>query len=119
MGSRLFCLLALALPAAAAFPASALAHAYLLRVVPPDRAVLAKAPRELRLVFDEPVTPASGTAAVRNGGGSVLGGRPRAVGKELVIPLRAGLGAGDYTVRWRVISDDGHLEGGVVAFAVG
>jgi len=29
------------------------------------------------------------------------------------------LGDGDYSARWAIISDDGHLESGVIAFGVG
>jgi len=105
--------------AAATLPSSAGAHAYLLGVTPPDRSVVARAPRDVRLLFTESVLPGPGIAAIRNGGGSVLAGKPRALGKTLVIPLRSGLVDGAYTVRWRVISDDGHEVGGVVAFAVG
>jgi uncharacterized membrane protein len=36
-----------------------------------------------------------------------------------VVPLRAGLADGDYSVRWSVISDDGHVIQGVLAFGVG
>jgi len=113
---RLVCLLALA---AAIFPAAAAAHAYLIGSKPADRAVLATAPREVRLQFTEDVRPAPGIAAVRNGGGSVLAGSPRSEGRTLVVPLRPGLDDGVYTVRWRVISDDGHETGGVIAFGVG
>ena len=35
-----------------------------------------------------------------------------------MLPVRAGR-HGDYSVRWRAISDDGHLESGVLAFRVG
>ncbi len=73
----------------------------------------------MRLTFSEPVRPASGIEAIRNGGGSVFGGKARPQGQTLVIPLRGRLGNGAYTVRWRVISDDGHEIGGVLAFAVG
>ncbi len=100
-------------------PASAGAHPYLLSVTPPDRSVVARAPREVRLLFTESVLPGPGIAAIRNGDGSVLAGKPRAQGKALVIPLRRGLDDGAYTLRWRAISDDGHEIGGVVAFAVG
>jgi copper transport protein len=40
-------------------------------------------------------------------------------GKTLVIPLRPRLAEGDYSVRWSVVSDDGHIVQGVLAFAVG
>ena len=35
------------------------------------------------------------------------------------MPVRRGLADGAYSVRWSIISDDGHLESGVFAFAVG
>ena len=107
-------LVALALPAAAA------AHATLVRTVPADGAVLERAPAAVRVVFDDTVTRGPGIAAIRNGGGSVLAGTAHVSGgRTLVVPLRRGLGKGAYTVRWAIVSDDGHLESGVVAFAVG
>ena len=82
--------------------------------------MLGSAPTRVRVVFDDNVHPVSGIRAIRNTGGSVLGGMPRIVGgRVLVIPLRTGLGDGDYTVLWRVLSDDGHTVSGVLAFGVG
>jgi copper transport protein len=105
---------------ALAFPGTAWAHARLLRSVPADGTVLNRAPAEVRVFFDDDVRTAGGIKAVRNGGGSVLEGKPRIVGgRVLVIPLRAGLADGDYSVLWRVLSDDGHTLSGVLAFGVG
>ena len=39
-------------------------------------------------------------------------------GNRLVIPLRPSLSAGTYSVRWSVVSDDGHEEEGVLAFGM-
>lgn len=103
----------------AVFPGVARAHAFLVRVTPADRSVLARAPREVRLEFTEPVLPGPGIAAIRNGGGSVLAGKASAENRSLVIALRPGLRNGAYTVRWLAISDDGHEIGGVIAFGVG
>ena len=111
-------LLAVAL-VALVFPAAASAHAVLLRTVPADRAVSPTPPRQVLVVFDGPVHVGPGNAVVRDGGGSVLAGSPSTHGKTLVLPLRASLGDGDYSVRWSIISDDGHLEQGVLAFGVG
>jgi copper transport protein len=106
--------------AAAAWPAAAAAHANLLRSQPANGAVLAHAPTEVRLVFDDTVRPLGGAKAVRNGDGSILGGKERRLGSRvLVVPLRRGLRDGDYSVAWRAISDDGHTVAGVLAFAVG
>jgi copper transport protein len=105
--------------AALALPATAAAHATLLRSSPASRAALSVAPREARFVFDDVVRPASGIEAVRSDGTSVEAGKPRVVGgKTLVVPLQT-LSTGDYTVLWRVISDDGHTEAGVITFSVG
>jgi copper transport protein len=103
-----------------AFPETAWAHARLLTTVPRDKTVLGSAPTRVRVVFADDVRIASGIKAIRNGGGSVLDGKPRVVGgRVLVIPLRSGLVDGDYTVLWRALSDDGHELSGVVAFGVG
>ncbi len=103
-----------------ALPEQALAHARLLSTFPRDGAVLGSAPAQVRVSFDSDVRLASGVKAIRNGGGSVLTGKPRVVGgRVLVIPVRSGLVNGDYTVLWRVLSDDGHKLSGVLAFGVG
>jgi copper transport protein len=99
---------------------SADAHARLVRSDPADGAVLARAPASVRLFFDDDVQLGSGMRAIENGGGSVLAGKPRLVGhRTVVLPLHADLGNGDYTVLWRVVSDDGHTIAGVLAFGVG
>lgn len=106
--------------AALALPAAAHAHASLIRTDPRDRAVLPASPGSVRFTFSDDVRAVSGVKAVRNGGGSILAGRPRvAGGRVLVVPLRPGLRDGDYTVLWRVISDDGHKLAGVISFGVG
>ncbi len=82
--------------------------------------MLRNSPTQVRVVFDDSIRPASGIRAIRNGGASVLDGKSRVVGgRVLVVPLRSGLGDGDYTVLWRVLSDDGHTLAGVLAFDVG
>jgi copper transport protein len=117
---------ALALGAAlvvlAAAPQAAQAHAYLVRSFPANSSVLEQAPRSVRLVFSDSIRPTDGNAVTLNGGGSVLEGPPRvdpANHRDLVLPLLGGLANGDYTVRWRVLSDDGHTLEGLLAFGIG
>jgi copper transport protein len=106
--------------AALALPAAAWGHATLLRTLPANGASVATAPREVRVVFDDVVRVGPGVAAIRNGGGSVLAGKANVAGaRTLVVPLRPGLRKGIYSVRWSIVSDDGHLESGVIAFGVG
>ncbi len=111
--------LVVACAVAAAFPSLAQAHARLVRSTPADGAVVATAPVGVQLLFDDTVSVGPGNEVVRNGGDSALGGSPRVSGRHLVLPLRAGLPNGDYSVRWSVISNDGHIVQGVLAFAVG
>ena len=105
---------------AAALAPTATAHANLVATTPRDGATVSTAPAEVRVRFDDPVRVGPGNAVVANGGGSVTAGPPRleAGGHELVLPLDRLLD-GDYSVRWRIVSDDGHLEAGVLAFRVG
>src|ERR687883_493007 len=82
-------------------PAAASAHANLVRPRPANGAVPATPPTAVRVLFDDAIRPGPGVEAVRNGGGSVLAGQahvPRGNPRELVIPLRRGLAAGDYSV---------------------
>ncbi len=119
-GVRAFAIL-LSLLVPAAFPAAAQAHASLLRTDPAAGSVVPHAPGQIVLHFDEPVQDA-GTTVVATSGASVLAGHARVEhgdSRALVVPLRGGLGDGDYTVRWRVVSSDGHIVSGVVAIGVG
>src|SRR5262249_40377480 len=72
--------------------------------------------------FDQQIRPVSGgTTVVDAAGKSVMDGpAANAPGnlKQLVVPLRQGLPAGDYTVRWEIVSTHGHLIAGVYAFGV-
>jgi copper transport protein len=69
--------------------------------------------------FDDTIRVLSGTTVVGNADKRpVTAGKPNASGRVVTIPLRK-LHDGDYTVRWRVLSDDGHTVEGVFAFAVG
>ena len=105
---------------ALAAPAGASAHATLIRTEPRDGAVLAQGPASVRVFFDDTIRVAADNAAVDNASlASILAAGPQARGRVLTIPLRAKLAEGDYSVRWSIVSDDGHREQGVLAFAVG
>jgi copper transport protein len=100
---------------------SASAHARLLATEPEQGAVVPKAPARVSFTFDEPVR--SGGHATLSGGQLAddvsLSARLVRGGRQLVVPLPASVADGDYVVTWRVVSDDGHLETGALAFGVG
>ena len=112
----------IALVLAFVFPAAASAHARLVGSKPADGAVLTNAPNDVKLLFDDEIRPAGGDRAIDAQGRSVLGGPAHRLpgnDRALVVPLRPGLPHGAYTVRWRAVSNDGHVLTGVLAFAVG
>jgi len=105
------------------WPAWAQAHATLLATTPGAGTRVAAPPHQLVLTFDQQIRPVSGgTTVVDAAGKSVMAGpAANAPGnlKQLVVPLQQGLPAGDYTVRWEIVSTDGHLIAGVYAYGVG
>lgn len=110
---------AAAVLAAAAAAPSAWAHARVVSTTPGDGAVLASPPQDVTIRFDDTVRVLGGTTVVGNSDKrAVTAGKPSASGRIVTIPLRK-LHDGDYTVRWSVLSDDGHTVDGVFAFAVG
>ena len=98
---------------------AALAHAVLLERSPAEGDALARAPREVRLRFNEPVTPV--TARVLNASGAPVTapGDLRVVDDTLLLALPPTLAEGAYVVTYRVISADSHPVGGSFVFSVG
>jgi copper transport protein len=110
---------AAALLAAAAAAAPAWGHARVVTTTPGESAVLASPPSRVTIRFDDTIRVLSGTVVIGNADKrSVVARKPRSRGRVVTIPLRK-LHDGDYTVRWQVLSDDGHTVVGVFAFAVG
>jgi copper transport protein len=116
---RRLALLAAAL-AALAVPASAFAHASLVREEPGLLQRLPAAPREIVLTFDQPVDFVPDGVEVLNEKGVDLAGASHVVKtrRELVAPIPRTLPTGAYTVRWRALSSDGHVVSGVYTFGV-
>jgi copper transport protein len=117
---RRLALLAVAAAALAA-PASALAHASLVKLEPSLRQELKVAPTRIVLTYDQPVDAVAHAIAVLDAQGKDVVGSVRAVKsrRELVARLPARLPRGAYTVRWRALSSDGHVVAGVYTFGVG
>ena len=114
-------LLAVAL-VALALPASAWAHAALLRTTPSASGTVNVAPSQVTLAYSETNEPRFAIVSATNAAGrQVTSGEPRSAPgspQTLVTPLQR-VPEGWYLVFWRVISADGHPVRGAFTFAVG
>ncbi|MGH6901621.1 MAG: copper resistance CopC family protein, partial [Geminicoccaceae bacterium] len=95
------------------------AHAVLLESSPAADAVLAAAPAQIALRFNEPVRPAVIKLLRARDAASVDLGPPATVDHELRLPLPADLPRGSYVLSYRVTSADGHPVVGSLLFAIG
>ncbi len=90
---------------------TAWAHAALVKSEPARRATLSKPPQQVRLWFNERLEPAYATISViRDGAGPVATAKAQ-VDKDdpkLLLLLLPVLVPGAYTVKYRVLSVDGH-----------
>jgi hypothetical protein len=97
----------------ASWPTVAQPHAALVKSSPARRATLGEAPARVELVFNERLEPAYARLSVEDAGGNRvdLGDVTvaREDGRQLSVSLPPRLAPGTYTVRFRVLSVDGHV----------
>ena len=98
-------------------PASAFAHAALLREAPSYRQEVGHAPHSVVLTFDQNVELIPNAVQVLDRGGRNLARPAHVSGRYLVAPLPH-VSRGPYTVRWKALSTDGHVVSGVYTFGV-
>lgn len=102
----------------------ALGHAVVDQITPADQQRLDRSPARVEIRFSEPVQllRPEDMGVVDSTGNPVTSGPGRVLPADASVtevPLRARLGDGTYTVRWRVVSSDGHIIPGATVFAVG
>jgi methionine-rich copper-binding protein CopC len=102
------------------WPARASSHAYLVRSTPAARAVVTRPPERVQLWFNERLEPAYSRVSVWREGQRVDAGDVEVAAAE---PTRLSvavppLPAGAYTVRYRVLSVDGHVVESQFGFTV-
>ena len=114
-------ILAVVTLAVTAAPAPADAHAVLVKSIPDSRAVLGRPPDRVQLWFNERLEAAFSTVSVWSESGLRVDRQDALVGpadaKRLSVTLPP-IGPGVYTVRFRVLSVDGHIVDSTFRFTV-
>ena len=99
----------------------AFAHAHLKSANPADKAIVSTFPMALTLDFTEGLNLAFSGANLQDASGSLVQqGKAQLTNEDetLTIPLQSALRPGDYTVKWHVLSVDGHKSDGSYSFTV-
>jgi methionine-rich copper-binding protein CopC len=107
--------------AGALSPAAVPAHSLLVRSEPGRNATVTRAPERVKLWFGERIEPAYATLSVWSEAGKQVDAGAAAVAPDdpaLLSVSTPGLGPGRYTVRFRVLSVDGHVVESSFAFTV-
>jgi methionine-rich copper-binding protein CopC len=99
----------------------ALAHAHPTQRDPAPDALLASAPQQVSIHFDEEVEPAFSSIVVTNASGKAVGKAKSAVDtteRKLMTQALGQLQPGLYTVKWVALAIDGHRTQGQYTFTL-
>jgi copper resistance protein C len=102
-------------------PTAALAHAVLVKSVPAQRSTLTESPARVELWFNERLEPAYSRASVTDDAGAQVDLRDALVSKEDARRLSLSLPPlqpGRYSVKFRVLSVDGHVVESTLVFTI-
>lgn len=97
-----------------AAPASA--HARLESSSPTDGSTLTATPPEIMLRFNEPVKDGLNEVSVTTGSADVAEGEVEVEGQSVYQPVALDMKPGKYTVKYKVVSEDGHPVSGTYSF---
>ena len=99
----------------------ALAHPKLLMTAP-ESGTLTQTPHEIRLSFSETLVPKFSGLDLKDQEGKLVETGPASSDpkdrKQLVVPVKAVLPPGRYTVEWHVVSEDTHRVKGSYTFEI-
>lgn len=95
------------------------AHAQLLSITPANDELLASAPSEVVLQFNEPVSLSGGRVRVLDDVAEQVSSAPVTTDSTITVPLAADLRDGTYTITYEVVSADSHRIAGASVFHVG
>lgn len=105
------------------FPGLSSAHAYIVKSFPSENQALDKSPNKVSIEFDEIIQPTFYSIQVLDMRGTQVNSGKGYInssnGKILESDLHKGLPKGIYSIKWRVVSGDGHPIDGLIPFQIG
>lgn len=96
----------------------AFAHDQLVEATPGDGDSVDAAPDAVKMVFSGSPQKVGNQIRVEHDGQNVATGEPETQFHTITQSLDAELAPGDYTVDWRIVSEDGHPVSGTFSFTV-
>ncbi|MBV9051077.1 MAG: copper homeostasis periplasmic binding protein CopC [Hyphomicrobiales bacterium] len=101
---------------------AAMAHAVLVKAVPPVGGTVSASPADIRITFSEGVEPRFSKISVAAADGRAIDTGAAAVDPAnpaiLIVPLKTALQPGSYKVSWHAVSVDTHSTQGNFSFTV-
>jgi methionine-rich copper-binding protein CopC len=101
---------------------SAMAHAKLISATPAVNGTVSGSPAEIRIGFSEGIVAKLSGVVVTTASGAKAATGPASTApgddKQMVVPVKAKLAAGAYTVAWHAVSTDTHRVQGKYSFTV-
>lgn len=106
----------------ASIATAAMAHPAPKTATPKPNAVLTTSPTEIRIGFSESLVAAFSGLEVDDANGKAVATGEASLNpqddKELIVPIRAKLAPGSYTVKWHAVGSDTHHVTGHYTFQV-
>lgn len=101
---------------------AAMAHAVLVKAVPPVGGTVSASPSDIKITFSEGVEPRFSKVAVTSADGHSVETGAASVDPSnpaiLIVPLKTALQPGSYKVMWHAVSVDTHATQGNFSFTV-
>jgi copper resistance protein C len=98
--------------------ASANAHAIVVRAKPQDGETVTSAPSKVELWYDAPISSAMAALSVTDAAGQRVDKHDTAIDGAHVTTSVEASAPGEYTVRYRALSADGHIVSGSLHFTI-
>ncbi|MED4227216.1 copper resistance CopC/CopD family protein [Neobacillus cucumis] len=105
------------------FPSLASAHAYIIKSTPYENEILNQVPKKVSIVFDESIQASFNSIEVFDSKGNRVDQKNGRIDPKNPSMIETGLGSNlpddTYSIKWRVVSSDGHPVEGVIPFQIG